>query len=190
MKTRCPWAPEDNQLYLDYHDKEWGVPVHDDKTHFEFLILEGAQAGLSWQTILKRRQGYRQAFANFNPKKVAKFNTKDFNRLVKNPAIIRNKLKIRSAINNAQAFLKIQKEFGSFDKYIWQFVNHKTIKHKLKTSKDYPVFIKEAEKLSQDLKQRGFNFVGPTIIYAHMQACGLVNDHTISCFRYHQVNFP
>ena len=187
MKIRCPWVPVGNQLYQDYHDHEWGVPVHRDLTHFEFLILEGAQAGLSWQTILKRRQGYKKAFKNFDPKKVAKFTKRDFNRLVKDAGIIRNKLKINSAIKNAQCFLEVQKEFGSFDKYIWQFVKGKTINHKLKTLKDYPVFTKEAEKLSQDLKKRGFNFVGPTIIYAHLQACGLVNDHTLNCFRYNEL---
>jgi len=187
MPVRCPWVPTDNPLYIKYHDKEWGVPIHDDKTHFEFLILEGAQAGLSWQTILTRRQGYKQAFANFNPKKVAKFTKRDFNKLIKNSSIIRNKLKINAAISNAQHFLKIQQEFGSFDKYIWNFVKNKTINNKLKNIKDYPVFIKSAEMLSKDLKSRGFKFVGPTIIYAHMQACGLVNDHTINCFRYNQV---
>jgi len=187
MKIRCPWVPADNQLYIDYHDSEWGVPVHNDKRHFEFLILEGAQAGLSWLTVLKRRSGYKKAFANFNPQKVAQFGKRQFNQLMENPAIIRNKLKINSAINNAQHFLEVQKEFGSFDKYIWSFVNHKTIKHRYKALKDYPTYIKPAETLSQDLKTRGFQFVGPTIIYAHMQACGLVNDHTVNCFRYHQV---
>lgn len=186
MKTRCPWVSPDNQLYVNYHDKEWGVPVHSDRKHFEFLILEGAQAGLSWQTILKRRAGYKQAFANFNPRQVAKFSAQDETKLLKNEGIIRNRLKIKSAINNAKKFLKVQKEFGSFNKYIWQFVKNKPIVHQLKKLKDYPVFIKEAKVLSQDLKTRGFTFVGPTIIYAHMQACGLVNDHTIDCFRYNK----
>jgi len=184
---RCPWVPARNKLYQDYHDKEWGVPVHDDKIHFEFLILEGAQAGLSWETILKRRTGYRKAFANFNAKKVAKFNKRDINQLLKNKGIIRNRLKVKSAVNNAKNFLKVQKEFGSFDKYIWQFVNNKTIVSKLKKLSDYQTTSKEAEALSRDLKKRGFKFVGPTIIYAHMQATGLVNDHTINCFRYKQL---
>ncbi|MFC1653678.1 DNA-3-methyladenine glycosylase I [Patescibacteria group bacterium] len=187
MMTRCSWASLDNKLYQDYHDNEWGVQVHDDKTHFEFLVLEGAQAGLSWETILKRRVGYRKAFANFNVKKVANFTQVDFNKIIKNPGVIRNKLKIKSAINNAQKFIEIQNEFESFDKYVWEFVKNKQIVHKLKTSKDYPVFIKEAEELSKDLKNRGFTFVGPTIMYAHMQACGLVNDHTINCFRRKEV---
>lgn len=182
-KTRCYWA-EGDKLYRDYHDKEWGTPVHSDRVHFEFLILEGAQAGLSWSTILKRRAGYKKAFANFDPRKVARFTDKDIKRLLKDQGIIRNKLKIASAINNAKKFLNVQKEFGSFDKYIWGFVKGKPIVHKIKTTKDYPVFIKEAENLSRDLKKRGFTFVGPTIIYAHMQACGLVNDHMVNCYKY------
>lgn len=187
MQTRCAWVPKGNKLYQYYHDKEWGVQVHDDKTHFEFLILEGAQAGLSWETILKRRKGYKKAFANFNPKRVAKFGKREFNQLVKNHEIIRNRLKITSAINNAKRFLEVQKEFGSFDKYIWQFVGGKPIKNKWKTLKQIPAKTKKAEILSKDLKKRGFSFVGPTIIYAHMQACGLVNDHLINCYRYKQV---
>lgn len=187
MPKRCPWVNPDNKLYVPYHDKEWGVPVHDDQVHFEFLVLEGAQAGLSWETILKRRSRYKSNYANFNPKKVAKFTKKKIAKMLQDPGIIRNKLKVNSSINNAKKFLEIQQEFGSFDKYIWSFVNNKTIIHKLKTTKDYPVFTKEAEVLSKDLKERGFNFVGPTIMYAHMQACGLYNDHTIDCFRYKQV---
>ncbi len=186
MKYRCQWA-SGNELFFDYHDKEWGTPVHDVNTHFEFLILEGAQAGLSWSTILKRREGYRKAFANFDPKKVSKFNDKDFERLVNDPGIIRNKLKIKSAINNAKCFLEVQKEFGSFDKYIWQFVGNKPIDSKRKTIKDIPATSKESDALSKDLKKRGFSFVGSTIIYAHMQACGLVNDHEMKCFRYKEV---
>lgn len=187
MQTRCAWVPADNKLYQDYHDKEWGVPVHDDKVHFEFLILEGAQAGLSWETVLKRRKGYKRAFANFNPQRVAKFGKRELNQLVKNPEIIRNRLKIKSAINNAQRFLEVQKEFSSFDKYIWKFVGGKPIRNKWKILKQIPAKTKKAEILSLDLKKRGFSFVGPTIIYAHMQACGLVNDHLISCFQYNQV---
>lgn len=184
---RCPWVPVQNQLYLDYHDHEWGVPVHDDKRHFEFLILEGAQAGLSWETILKRRRGYKKAFASFNAPKVAAFSENDITRLLNDPGIIRNQSKIRSAVKNATVFLAIQKEFGSFDTYIWSFVAGKPVQHQLKTLADYPVFIPEAESLSKDLKKRGMNFVGPTIIYAHMQACGLVNDHTTNCFRRQEI---
>lgn len=187
MKTRCPWVPLENDLYIKYHDEEWGVPIHDDRTHFEFLILEGSQAGLSWETILKRREGYRNNFADFDPVKVAKFDEKKIQAILQDPGVIRNKAKVNSAVNNAKRFLEIQKEFGSFDKYIWQFVNNKTINHKLKKIGDYPTYTKEAEALSKDLKKRGFNFVGPTIIYAHMQACGLFNDHTIDCFRYNKV---
>lgn len=181
---RCAWVPVDNELYEKYHDKEWGVPVHDDRKHFEFLILEGAQAGLSWLTILKRREGYRQAFANFDPKKVAKYDEAKIAELLHNKDIIRNKLKIRSCINNAKLFLEIQKEFGSFDNYIWKFVNGKTIQNQRKSIKEVPPETKESKALSSDLKKRGFSFVGPSVIYAHMQATGLVNDHTIDCFCY------
>ena len=171
----------------EYHDKEWGVPVHDDRTHFEFLILEGAQAGLSWDTILKRREGYRKAFAGFDPKKVAKFGPKDVERLLADPGIIRNRLKVASTIANAKAFLEVQKEFGSFDKYVWQFVGGKPKQNKWKTMRDLPAKTRESEELSKDLIKRGFRFVGPTIIYAHMQACGMVNDHMVSCFRWKEV---
>lgn len=171
----------------EYHDKEWGVPVHDDQKHFEFLILEGAQAGLSWDTILKRREGYRKAFANFDPNKVAKFDDKDVARLMNDSGIIRNRLKIASAITNAKAFLEVQIEFGSFDKYAWQFVKGKPIQNKWKSMRDIPAKTKESEALSKDLIKRGFRFVGPTIIYAHMQACGMVNDHTVNCFRWKQL---
>ena len=181
---RCKWVPEGDELYIEYHDKEWGVPVHKDNKHFEFLILEGAQAGLSWRTVLKRREGYKKAFSNFDPKKVAKYDDKKIEKLLENPEIIRNRLKVASAVSNAKVFLQIQKEFGSFDKYIWGFVDNKTINNKIKKVGDYVVYSKEAEKLSKDLKTRGFKFVGPTVIYAHMQACGLVNDHMIDCFRY------
>lgn len=185
--NRCAWANPNNPEYIKYHDEEWGVPVFDDKKHFEFLILEGAQAGLSWETILKRRSGYKKAFANFDPEKVAKFNDRDFDRLIKDEGIIRNKLKIKSTINNAQKFLEVQKEFGSFSKYIWQFVGEKPIINNRKNLKDIPAKTKEAEALSKDLKKRGFAFVGPTIMYAHMQACGLVWDHLVDCFRYNSV---
>jgi DNA-3-methyladenine glycosylase I len=182
MRKRCEW-PKD-EINIEYHDKEWGKPVHDDKKLFEFLVLDAAQAGLSWTTILKRRKGYRKAFSNFNPNKVSKYTKKDVNRLLKDDRIIRNRLKILSAINNAKEFLKIQKEYGSFDKYIWSFVNHKTIKNKYKKLSQIPATSVESEKMSDDLKKHGFNFVGPTICYAFMQAAGLVNDHTIDCFRY------
>ena len=182
MIHRCEWAKEEPNI--SYHDNEWGRPVHDDKKLFEFLILEGAQAGLSWTTILKRRDGYRNAFANFDPKKVAKFDDKKISKLLLDESIIRNRLKITSAVNNAKQFLKIQKEFGSFDKYVWSFINHKPIKNKFKKLSDLPASTPISGKLSKDLKQRGFTFVGPTICYAMMQAIGMVNDHTSNCFRY------
>jgi len=182
MVVRCEWATEEPNL--SYHDKEWGRPEHDDQKLFEFLILEGAQAGLSWVTILKRREGYRKAFSNFDAKKVTKYNQKQIDKLLKDESIIRNRLKITSAVNNAKQFLKIQKEFGTFDKYIWSFVDHKPIKNKFKKLSDLPASTLISEKLSKDLKKRGFNFVGPTICYALMQAIGMVNDHTPGCFRY------
>ena len=182
MVKRCEWASEEPSL--SYHDEEWGRPEHDDEKLFEFLILEGAQAGLSWVTILKRREGYRKAFANFDAKKVAKFNQKQIAKLLKDESIIRNKLKINSAINNAKQFLKVQEEFETFDKYIWSFVNRKPIKNKFKKLSDLPAFTEISENMSEDLKRRGFNFVGPTICYALMQAIGMVNDHTVGCFRY------
>lgn len=182
MKNRCRWVELNNSLSLAYHDEEWGKPVHDDIKHFEFLILEGAQAGLSWQTILNRREAYRKAYKGFDPKKVAKFNEEDFERLLNDESIIRNKRKIASSIQNAKCFLKIQEEFGSFDRYIWQFVNGKQIQNRWKNFHDIPAESAESKALSKDLKKRGFKFVGPTIMYAHMQAVGLVNDHTIDCF--------
>lgn len=185
---RCQWVQKGNALSESYHDEEWGVPVHDDLKHFEFLVLEGAQAGLSWQTILNRREGYRQAFVHFDPKKVAKFDDTKIEALIKDERIIRNRLKIVSAVNNAKLFLEIQKEFGSFDVYIWQFVNGKPIQNAWKSIKQIPTETTESQALSKDLKKRGFKFVGPTVIYAHMQAIGLVNDHTVDCFRYSQLN--
>jgi DNA-3-methyladenine glycosylase I len=182
MVVRCEWATEEPNL--SYHDKEWGRPEHDDQKLFEFLILEGAQAGLSWVTILKRREGYRKAFSNFDAKKVAKYNQKQIAKLIKDESIIRNRLKITSAVNNAKHFLKVKQEFGTFDKYIWSFVDHKPIKNKFKKLSDLPAFTLISEKMSKDLKKRGFNFVGPTICYALMQAIGMVNDHTSGCFRY------
>lgn len=184
---RCPWVTEGNELFEHYHDFEWGVPVHDDRKHFEFIVLEGAQAGLSWSTILKRREGYRKAFANFDPKKVAAFDEHKIEQLLKDETIIRNRLKILSAVNNAKCFLEVQREFGSFDEYIWNFVGGKPIQNHRKTIKEIPAETKEAQVLSKDLKKRGFTFVGPTIIYAHMQAVGLVNDHLVDCFPYRQL---
>jgi len=184
MTDRCEWAK--NDLMIEYHDKEWGIPVHDDKKLFEMLILEGTQAGLSWSTILTKRKTYRKAFANFDPHKVSKFSQKDVTRLLKDEGIIRNKLKIASAINNANQFLKIQKEFGSFDKYVWGFVDRKPIINKFKKLSDLPASTPVSDKLSKDLKKRGFNFVGSTICYAFIQSVGMVNDHTTKCFRHQE----
>jgi DNA-3-methyladenine glycosylase I len=183
---RCKWAGIEKGM-VDYHDKEWCVPVHDDKTLFEFLILEGAQAGLSWSTILKRRKTYKKAFANWDVKKIAKFTKRDVARLMKDEGIIRNRLKIESTISNAKSFLEVKKEFGTFDKYIWGFVGGKPIKNKFKSLKQIPANTKESDAMSKDLKKRGFRFVGTTICYAYMQAVGMVNDHEVSCFRYKEV---
>ncbi len=182
MIKRCGWATEEPNL--SYHDNEWGRPQHNDKKLFEFLLLEGAQAGLSWVTILKRRKGYEKAFSNFDVQKVAKYNQNKINQLMKDESIIRNRLKITAAVNNAKQFLKIQEDFGSFDKYIWNFVNGKPIKNKFKKLSEIPTSTVTSEKISKDLKNRGFSFVGPTICYALMQAIGMVNDHTTECFRY------
>ena len=182
-KNRCPWVDLTKPDYVEYHDKEWGVPVHDDRTIFEFLTLEAAQAGLSWYTVLRKRQSYRQAFADFDPEKVARYGKKQIEALLSNPGIIRNRLKINAAVINAGKFLQVQAEFGSFDKYIWRFVDGKPIVNRFKSLKDYPAISRESDALSKDLKQRGFKFVGSTIIYAHMQATGMVNDHAVNCFR-------
>mgnify|MGYP003982212791 CR=1 FL=1 len=182
MKKRCTWAKD--SLNVIYHDEEWGNPQHDDKKLFEFLILEGAQAGLSWSTILKRRNGYKNAFSNFDACAVSEYTQKHVQKILQDKSVIRNKLKINSAINNAKQFLKIQNEFGSFDEYLWSFVNHTPIQNKFKKHSDIPTSTEISEKLSNDLKKRGFSFVGPTICYALMQAVGLVNDHTTDCFRY------
>ncbi len=179
---RCGWAKD--EAHAVYHDKEWGRPVHDDRTLFEFLILEGAQAGLSWSTILAKRNGYRKAFAGFDPKKVARFDAAKRRELMKNEGIVRNRLKIESSATNAQAFLAVQKEFGSFDKYIWGFVGGKPMIMNRRTLKDIPATTPESDAMSKDLKKRGFRFVGSTICYAFMQACGLVNDHVQDCFLY------
>ena len=184
--TRCAWVG-DNPLYQTYHDEEWGVPLHDDRLLFEFLVLEGAQAGLSWLTILRKREGYREAFAGFHPEVVAAFGQADVERLVADPGIVRNRLKIQSAIDNARAFLRVQEEFGSFDAYVWGFVDGDTIQNEWRTMSEIPVKTTEAERMSADLKKRGFRFVGPTICYAHMQATGMVNDHTVDCFRYQEL---
>ena len=185
---RCPWASEKSgPIYVKYHDEEWGVPVHDDIVHFEYIVLDGAQAGLSWKTILDKRENYRRAFAGFEPAKVAKFDRRKVESLLKNPGIVRNRLKVEAAVQNARAFLKVQKEFGSFDKYIWQFVGGKPRQNRHKRMGQIPCETPESHAMSKDLKQRGFSFVGPTICYAYMQAAGLVNDHLVTCFRYREV---
>jgi len=182
-KIRCPWCLSFEQ-YTKYHDEEWGVPVHDDKVHFEFLVLEGAQAGLSWAMILKKRENYRKAFADFDPAKVARFKESKIEKLLQDPGIVRNRLKVNGAVNNAKRFLEVQREFGSFDKYIWSFVNGKPIVNKWKSIQEIKPTTKESDLLSKDLIKRGFKFVGSTVIYSHMQACGLVNDHLVECWRY------
>jgi DNA-3-methyladenine glycosylase I len=181
-KIRCGWTSND-ELMIKYHDEEWGKPVHDDRMLFEFIVLESAQAGLSWRTILHRREGYRKAFAGFDFNKIAKFTDKDFHRLMNDAGIIRNRLKILATINNAQRFIEVRKEFGTFDKYIWSFVNNKPIINNFKTLKDLPAKTELSDKISADLKKRGFKFMGSTIVYAHMQATGMVDDHLMNCFR-------
>lgn len=183
MKKRCPWVGEGKPYYEHYHDTQWGIPVHDDQMHFEMLILEGAQAGLSWETILKRREGYRAVFHQFDPQKVALMTDADLEQALTNPTIIRNRLKVYSARKNAQVFLEIQKEFGAFDAYVWRFVQGKTIVNRPKSLKEILTHSPESDALSKDLKKRGMSFVGTTIIYAHMQATGLVDDHVAGCFR-------
>lgn len=182
--ARCRWAEGVSLDYIEYHDEEWGVPVFDDRVQFEFLILEGAQAGLSWSTILNKRDGYRKAFADFDPEKVARFTDKRVAILLTDPSIVRNRLKVASAVTNAKAFLAVRKEFGSFSTYIWDFVGGKPIQNRFKKDSDIPATSPESDALSKDLKKRGFKFVGSTIVYAHMQATGLVNDHVTRCFRY------
>ncbi len=185
-RTRCSWSASD-PLYIRYHDEEWGVPVHDDRKIFEFLVLEGAQAGLSWLTVLKKRENYRKAFDGFDYKKIAKYDSKKISKLLEDPGIIRNRLKVNSVVNNAKAFIEVQKEFGTFDSYIWHFVDDKPIKNKWKSIKQIPAHTRESDLLSRDLLKRGFRFVGTTICYSHMQATGMVNDHITSCFRYKQL---
>jgi DNA-3-methyladenine glycosylase I len=184
--NRCPW-PGTDEMYIKYHDEEWGVPVHDDQKHFEFLILEGAQAGLSWRTILLRRENYRRAFDFFDPQKVARYDENKIAELLSNAGIIRNRLKIRSSVNNAKRFLEVQQEFGSFDKYLWSFVDFKPVVNEWKELSQLPAKTELSDRISKDLIKRGFNFVGSTIIYAHIQAIGLVNDHLVSCFRYEEI---
>jgi DNA-3-methyladenine glycosylase I len=186
MKKRCEWATSD-PLYIDYHDTEWGVPLHEDRRLFEFLLLDGAQAGLSWLLILKKRETYRKAFHNFDARKMSRFDERKIESLLQNPGIIRNRLKIRSAIQNAKCYLEIQREFGTFDRFIWQFTGGKTIRNSWKSLSDVPAKTSESDAMSKELRRRGFNFVGSTICYAFMQAAGMVNDHLVSCFRYKEV---
>ncbi len=186
MTKRCEWCGDD-PLYMDYHDKEWGVPLHDDQQLFEFLLLEGAQAGLSWITILRKRENYRKAFDGFDPHKIVKYSDKKIEKLLQNPGIVRNKLKVNAAVTNAKAFLETQKEFRTFDKYIWSFVGGKTIQNRFKMLQDIPASTEISDAMCKDLKKRGFKFVGSTICYAFMQATGMVNDHITSCFRYKEL---
>lgn len=181
--VRCPWAGDD-PLYIAYHDREWGVPVHDDRVLFEFLLLEGAQAGLSWRTILHKRENYRRAFADFDPVAVSRFRPAKIERLLSDPGIVRNRLKVNSAVGNAKAFLAVQKEHGSFDNYLWKFVDGQQVHNRFRTSKQVPANTDVSDALSRDLKRRGFRFVGSTIMYAYMQSVGMVNDHLVSCFRH------
>jgi DNA-3-methyladenine glycosylase I len=186
-QKRCSWVNVDNALMREYHDREWGVPVHNDRKHFEFLILEAAQAGLNWTMVLNKREGYRRAFSQFDPEKVARYTKARIDKLIADPSIIRNRLKIESAVKNARALLAVQEEFGSFDKYSWRFVDGKPRQNRWKTLRQIPPTTAESDKFSRDLKQRGFTFVGPTVIYAHMQAIGMVNDHLVDCFRYRTI---
>lgn len=186
-KSRCRW-PGDDALMIEYHDEEWGEPVHDDRKHFEFLCLEAAQAGLSWRTVLYKREGYRKAFANFDPRKVARFTPAKIGKLLRDPGIIRNRLKVRSTVTNARAFLEVQKEFGSFDAYVWRFVGGKPIVNRRRPGGPIPATSKESDALSKDLKKRGFKFVGSTVIYAHMQAAGMINDHLVTCYRHRELS--
>lgn len=184
--NRCPWPAKD-PLMIEYHDKEWGKPLHDDKMIYEFLVLEGVQAGLSWQTVLRKRENYRKACNGFDPNRIARYGSKDIKRLLNDAGIIRNRLKIEAMITNAQRFLEVQKEFGTFDTYIWQFVDGRPIQNNFTSLSQIPATSKESDVLSKDLKQRGFKFVGSTIVYAHMQATGMVNDHIVECFRHKQL---
>lgn len=184
--NRCGWVSAGDGLMLDYHDREWGVPVHDDRKHFEFLVLEAAQAGLSWAIVLRKREGYRRAFSEFDPQKVARYSDKRIDKLMLDPSIIRNRMKIEAAVRNARQFLAVQDEFGSFDSYCWRFVDGRPRLNRWKAMKDIPAMSAESDAFSKDLKKRGFSFVGSTVIYAHMQAVGMVNDHLVDCFRYRE----
>ena len=185
--TRCAWVNEADPLMIEYHDREWGVPVHDDRKHFEFLVLEAAQAGLSWSTVLRKREGYRRAFSDFDAVKVARYTDKHIEKLVQDASIIRNRMKITAAVRNAREFLKVQEEFGSFDAYAWRFVDARPRLNRWKNTKQVPATSPETDAFSKDLKSRGFSFVGTTVIYAHMQAVGMINDHLVDCFRYREV---
>ncbi|MDH5277186.1 MAG: DNA-3-methyladenine glycosylase I [Gammaproteobacteria bacterium] len=182
--VRCPWSEGVSPTYLEYHDREWGVPVHDDRKQFEFLILEGAQAGLSWSTILHRREGYRRAFAGFDPEKVARFTPARIEKILRDPGVIRNRLKVAATVHNARAFLDLQAALGSFDAYIWNFVDGRPLRNRWRRQSDVPATSPVSDALSKDMKKRGFRFVGSTILYAHLQATGLINDHLVSCFRH------
>ena len=185
--NRCAWAGTNNALMIEYHDREWGVPVHDDRKHFEFLVLEAAQAGLSWSIVLNKREGYRRAFSQFDPVKVSRYTKQRVEKLVADATIIRNRMKIEAAVRNAQRFLAVQEEFGSFDAYCWRFVDGRPRRNRWKTMSDIPVTSPQSDAFSKDLKRRGFSFVGSTVIYAHMQAVGMVNDHLVACFRHREV---
>jgi DNA-3-methyladenine glycosylase I len=186
-RKRCGWVGVDNQLMIEYHDREWGVPVHEDHKHFEFLVLEAAQAGLSWSIVLNKREGYRRAFGGFDPAKVARFTTRRIEKLTSDPGIIRNRMKIEAAVRNARAFLNVQEEFGTFDSYCWRFVGGRAKLNRWKTMRQIPATSLESDAWSKDLKHRGFSFVGSTIVYAHMQAVGMVNDHLLDCFRHREI---
>ena len=185
-RIRCTWVGSDNPLMLEYHDREWGVPVHEDRKHFEFLVLEAAQAGLSWSIVLRKREGYRRAFSQFDPRKVARYTQNRIKKLTADPSIIRNRMKIEAAVRNARAFLAIQDEFGSFDAYGWRFVDGRPRLNRRKAMREIPATSPESDAFSKDLKRRGFSFVGSTVMYAHMQAVGMVNDHLVGCFRYRE----
>jgi DNA-3-methyladenine glycosylase I len=186
-KKRCSWVSVDDPLLLQYHDREWGVPVHNDRKHFEVLVLSGVQAGLSWSLVLKKREGYRRAFNKFDPEKVARYSETQIRKLISDPEIIRNRMKIEAAVRNASAFLKIREEFGTFDSYCWRFVDGRPKLNRWKSVRQIPAISPESEAFSKDLKRRGFSFVGPTTIYAYMQAVGMVNDHLVDCFRYREI---
>ena len=186
---RCPWCGTE-ELYVRYHDEEWGVPVHDDRKQFEFLVLEAAQAGLSWITILRKREGYRKAYVGFDAQAVARYGQQQVERLLANPGIVRNRRKVEASVNNAARFLEFQGEFGSFDRYLWRFVDHEPVRNRWHTLDEIPARTPLSEEVSEDLRRRGFTFLGPTVVYSHLQAVGLVNDHLVSCFRYRQLSLP